>query len=311
MTAPHGVARVDARGRSIAGDPDTAPTADFPTTPTRHRATSRRRSSTPATATPKTTTGWRRRASTCAERSRSSGTRSLQLSRLQGAHGAAARRRRHPDLFRSRRRRLREGQGVSGRPWGPESRMQRGGIAYDFIVPGDPLTPGWASMPGARVARATRRRCRGSSARRSRSRTRASSSKHGRTRVPSVARRAADHLSRWTGDTIVRAARERSDDRIRPIWTVTGMIRGSEQPDDVVIVGNHRDAWMYGGVDPSSGSAALVELARARSASSRDRLATAAIDPLRELGRRGVRADVVDRVGRTARGWLRSTRSRI
>jgi N-acetylated-alpha-linked acidic dipeptidase len=44
---------------------------------------------------------------------------------------------------------------------------------------------------------------------------------------------------------------------------VTGIIRGREQPDDMVIVGNHRDAWIYGGVDPSSGSAALVELARA------------------------------------------------
>ena len=30
----------------------------------------------------------------------------------------------------------------------------------------------------------------------------------------------------------------------------------------MVIVGNHRDAWVYGGVDPSSGTAALVELAR-------------------------------------------------
>ena len=54
----------------------------------------------------------------------------------------------------------------------------------------------------------------------------------------------------------------RLDDRIREIWTVTGMIVGSEKPDDVVIVGNHRDAWIYGGVDPSSGSAALMELAR-------------------------------------------------
>ena len=56
--------------------------------------------------------------------------------------------------------------------------------------------------------------------------------------------------------------RVRSDDRVRPVWTVTGMIRGSDRPDDVVIVGNHRDAWVYGGVDPSSGSAALMELAR-------------------------------------------------
>ena len=35
-------------------------------------------------------------------------------------------------------------------PWGPESHIQRGAITYDFIVPGDPLTPGWPSLPGAR-----------------------------------------------------------------------------------------------------------------------------------------------------------------
>ena len=34
-------------------------------------------------------------------------------------------------------------------PWGPESHIQRGGIPFDFLVPGDPLTPGWASVPGA------------------------------------------------------------------------------------------------------------------------------------------------------------------
>src|SRR5207244_2368078 len=35
-------------------------------------------------------------------------------------------------------------------PWGPESHIQRGAITYDYIVPGDPTTPGWASVPGAR-----------------------------------------------------------------------------------------------------------------------------------------------------------------
>ena len=35
-------------------------------------------------------------------------------------------------------------------PWGPESHIQRGAITYDFIVPGDPPTPGWASVPGAK-----------------------------------------------------------------------------------------------------------------------------------------------------------------
>ena len=35
-------------------------------------------------------------------------------------------------------------------PWGPESHLQRGGIVYDFNLPGDPRTPGWASVPGGR-----------------------------------------------------------------------------------------------------------------------------------------------------------------
>src|SRR5260370_23872401 len=35
-------------------------------------------------------------------------------------------------------------------PWGPESHIRRGAITYDYIVPGDPTTPGWASVPGAK-----------------------------------------------------------------------------------------------------------------------------------------------------------------
>ena len=59
-------------------------------------------------------------------------------------------------------------------PWGPESHIERGGIAYDFLVPGDPLTPGWASVPGRAesLAGATRSRCRQLSAPRSLSRMR-------------------------------------------------------------------------------------------------------------------------------------------
>src|SRR5262245_53427519 len=44
---------------------------------------------------------------------------------------------------------------------------------------------------------------------------------------------------------------------------VEGRIRGSERPDEWVVLGNHRDAWVFGGVDPSSGSAALMEVTRA------------------------------------------------
>jgi N-acetylated-alpha-linked acidic dipeptidase len=47
-----------------------------------------------------------------------------------------------------------------------------------------------------------------------------------------------------------------------PIWNVIGIINGTLS-DEVVIVGNHRDAWVAGGAgDPHSGSAALNEVVR-------------------------------------------------
>lgn len=50
---------------------------------------------------------------------------------------------------------------------------------------------------------------------------------------------------------------------ISPVWDVIGVINGTS-PDEVVIVGNHRDAWVIGGAaDPNSGSAILIELANA------------------------------------------------
>jgi N-acetylated-alpha-linked acidic dipeptidase len=52
------------------------------------------------------------------------------------------------------------------------------------------------------------------------------------------------------------------DYTITPIWNVIGIINGSI-PDEVVVIGNHRDAWIAGGaVDPNSGSAALNEVIR-------------------------------------------------
>ncbi|KAI7872319.1 hypothetical protein BDF14DRAFT_1751934 [Spinellus fusiger] len=50
--------------------------------------------------------------------------------------------------------------------------------------------------------------------------------------------------------------------KITPIWNVIGRIEGSEEPDSAIILGNHRDSWVYGATDPSSGSATMLELAR-------------------------------------------------
>ncbi|KAF2498023.1 N-acetylated-alpha-linked acidic dipeptidase-like protein 2 [Lophium mytilinum] len=47
------------------------------------------------------------------------------------------------------------------------------------------------------------------------------------------------------------------------IWNAIGIINGTNE-DEVVIVGNHRDAWIVGGAgDPNSGSAVIIELSKA------------------------------------------------
>ena len=47
-----------------------------------------------------------------------------------------------------------------------------------------------------------------------------------------------------------------------PLWNVIGIINGTI-PDEVVVIGNHRDAWIAGGAgDPNSGTAALDEVIR-------------------------------------------------
>ncbi|TKY61874.1 glutamate carboxypeptidase 2 [Spatholobus suberectus] len=50
--------------------------------------------------------------------------------------------------------------------------------------------------------------------------------------------------------------------KVATIQNVFAVIKGSEEPDRYVLLGNHRDAWTYGAVDPSSGTAALLDIAR-------------------------------------------------
>jgi N-acetylated-alpha-linked acidic dipeptidase len=46
---------------------------------------------------------------------------------------------------------------------------------------------------------------------------------------------------------------------LRTIWDVIGKIPGTDAVPQWVVAGNHRDAWVYGAVDPNSGTAALLE----------------------------------------------------
>jgi N-acetylated-alpha-linked acidic dipeptidase len=149
-------------------------------------------------------------------------------------------------------------------PWGNESHIQSGGIPYDFLVPGDPLTPGWASIPGARRIPAEDAV--------SLPKIISAPLAARDARVILKAMTGAEAPAPWQGGLGIsyRAGptsspvrlKVQADDRVRPIHTVIGTIRGRERPDELVILGNHRDAWQYGGVDPSSGSASMMDLAR-------------------------------------------------
>ena len=146
----------------------------------------------------------------------------------------------------------------------PESAIQRGSVLFLSHVPGDPSTPGWPSTSGAK--RLTREQM---------------------TNVPKIpslpiAYAEAEKVLRrlggprvpddWQGGLpfsyhigpgAARVAMDvQMDEGLKPIYNVIGRIRGSVEPEKLVIAGNHRDAWNHGAVDPNSGTAAQIELAR-------------------------------------------------
>jgi N-acetylated-alpha-linked acidic dipeptidase len=51
----------------------------------------------------------------------------------------------------------------------------------------------------------------------------------------------------------------KQDYQLRAIWDVIGRVPGTDWPEEWVVAGNHRDAWVYGAVDPNSGTAAMLE----------------------------------------------------
>ncbi|XP_040591202.1 N-acetylated-alpha-linked acidic dipeptidase 2 isoform X2 [Mesocricetus auratus] len=50
--------------------------------------------------------------------------------------------------------------------------------------------------------------------------------------------------------------------KVTRIYNVIGTIKGSLEPDRYVILGGHRDSWVFGGIDPTTGTAVLQEIAQ-------------------------------------------------
>jgi N-acetylated-alpha-linked acidic dipeptidase len=149
-------------------------------------------------------------------------------------------------------------------PWRPDTGVQRGSVGYMFEFPGDPTSPGIASLPSLPESK------------------RISPEKSAQMpKIPVTplsyhdAAPILQHLGgpdsprEWQGSLPftyhvgpgpVRVKMHlKQDYQFRTLWDVIGRVRGKESPDEWVVAGNHRDAWVYGAVDPNSGTAAMLE----------------------------------------------------
>jgi N-acetylated-alpha-linked acidic dipeptidase len=149
-------------------------------------------------------------------------------------------------------------------PWRPDTGVQRGSIGYMFQFPGDPTTPGIASVTSLPDSQRT--------------------PPEKSAQLPKIPTTPLSYADAWPilehlggpdsprdwqgslpftyhvgpGPTKVKI-HLKQDYQFRTIWDVIGKIRGSELPDEWVVAGNHRDAWVYGAVDPNSGTASMLE----------------------------------------------------
>ncbi|HKY06073.1 MAG TPA: transferrin receptor-like dimerization domain-containing protein, partial [Blastocatellia bacterium] len=147
----------------------------------------------------------------------------------------------------------------------PEHGVQRGSVMDMPVHPGDPLTPGWGSVKGARrLAREEADvimkipvlpisyadalpllRALGG-------------------RVVPESWRGALPITYHTGPGPARVRLKLSFDwSTHTLYNVIARIPGSVYPDEWIIYGNHHDAWVNGASDPVSGMATVMEAGRA------------------------------------------------
>ena len=169
-----------------------------------------------------------------------------------------------------------EENGYAAYPDGPAknpSAVQRGSVEYLSVAPGDPTTIGYPSKPGAprqstegkipsipsipisfREALPFLKALNGYG-------PNASSlpdSWHG----GGLGYKGVEYSIGPTPDSVTIHLVNEQEYVTTPAWNVIGVINGSLS-DEVIVLGNHRDAWIAGGAgDPNSGSAALNEVIR-------------------------------------------------
>jgi len=149
-------------------------------------------------------------------------------------------------------------------PMRPSGGIQRGSI---LNMDGDPTTPGYASVPGAR---------------------RVPEDSLPVPHIPVIpigygnaqrflaALGGAGVPAAWQGGLAfhyhvgpgrvqarLKVRREHGSRALHTIWDTFGMIRGAQFPDEWIVVGGHRDAWSPGAADNISGTVTVLETARA------------------------------------------------
>ena len=149
-------------------------------------------------------------------------------------------------------------------PWRPMSGIQRGSVLYTEIYPGDPLTPGTGATPDAkRLAPAD-----------------AKNLPHIPT-LPINAQDAAVILAELGGPHVPKGwqgglpftyhvgpgqaevhMKLVMDYQQRPLYDVIAKLHGTDD-GEWIMMGNHHDAWVFGAVDPNSGTSVMLETARA------------------------------------------------
>jgi N-acetylated-alpha-linked acidic dipeptidase len=67
-----------------------------------------------------------------------------------------------------------------------------------------------------------------------------------------------EFVQHFGGNEVVRVHTKFERD-LKTIWLVFGDMRGTEQPDKVVMIGSHRDAMTFGAIDPGSGTTVLLQ----------------------------------------------------
>ncbi|HEX9106671.1 MAG TPA: M28 family peptidase, partial [Longimicrobiales bacterium] len=150
-------------------------------------------------------------------------------------------------------------------PMRPSQGVQRGSVMDMPTYPGDPLTPGYANVPGMKEPPISAAKTLepipvlpigyGDALPLLRSLGGPVAPESWRGALPITY-----HIG--PGATRVHLALK-FDWQVRPLYDVIARIPGALSPDQLVIYGNHHDAWVNGANDPIAGQVALGETARA------------------------------------------------